>query len=185
MWTWFLEQGIRAVLLFTLVPIYGVMGVIIGYNIALAAKGIAVWILIRKKVAHPPWYAWKTFVAPLLSALCLYAIFESFARAVWVGEGDIGSTILVVVFCIFSAFFLSSFFAGFFGLWDEKNLAEFERAAKMVKTVGPLARFMYKCAWVGAVKLHSPFVKIHRIDIYDAAMVEARALTREKRLLEG
>ncbi len=184
MYTWFLEQGLRALLLFALVPLYGVIGVVIGYNIALATKGIAVWILIRKKIARPPWYAWKTFVAPILSALCLYAIFETFARLVWKGEGDIGSTILVVAVGGFSAFFLTAFFAGFFGLWDENNLKEFERAAKMVKTVGPLARFMYKCARFGAIKLHSPFVKIHRIDIYDAAMAEARSLTQEKRLLE-
>ncbi len=184
MWTWFLEQGIRAILLIFLVPPLGVMGVIIGYNIALATKGVAVWILIRKKISRPPWYAWKTFVAPLLSALCLYALFETFARLVWRGPGDILSTILVVAVGAFGAFFLSSFFAGFFGLWDENGLAEFDKASKMVKTVRPLARALYWCAWAGAVKLHSPFVKIHRIDIYDAAMVEARELTREKRLLE-
>ncbi len=184
MYTWFLEQGIRAILLILLVPPFGVMGVIIGYNIALASKGVAVWILIRKKIARPPWYAWKTFVAPALSALSLYVLFESFARLVWVGPGDIGSTILIVAIGLFSSFFLSTFFAGFFGLWDEKGLAEFDKATKMVKTVRPLARFLYRCAWAGAVKLHSPFVKVHRIDIYDAAMEEARALTREKRLLE-
>ncbi len=184
MYTWILEQGVRAIFLLLLVPPFGVIGVIIAYNIALAIKAVAVWILIRKKIARPPWYSWKTFVAPALSALSLYALLETFATLIWGGPGDIGSTIIIVVLGLFGSFFLSTFFAGFFGLWDEKGLAEFDKATKMVKTVRPLARFLYRCAWVGAVKLKSPFVKVHRIDIYDAAMEEARALTQEKRLLE-
>ncbi|MHA1341412.1 MAG: oligosaccharide flippase family protein [Promethearchaeota archaeon] len=181
LYTWILEQGLRVIGLLILIPRIGMQGVIIAYNIALTSKDIAVWILIRRIIWKGKVYPMKTFLAPFLSAVCIYLIFESVARQIW--TGDVLSTILLVIVGIFGGIFLSAFFAGFFGLWDKNTLAEFKRAAYMVKTVGFMSKSLYRLAEFGAVRLKSPFLKLSVIDIYDEAKKEAISLTKEKRIL--
>lgn len=182
LYTWILEQGVRAVAVILLIPRVGVMGVVYAYNLALASKDVAVWILIRRKIWHGKVYPWKTFVAPALSAGIILLVFESLARVLW--DGGILTTLVLVLATVLGGIYLSAFLAGFFGLWDDHTLADFAKAARMVHGVGGLARALYKCAEVGATRCHSPFHKLSPIDIYDAAMAEARALTREKRVLD-
>ncbi|MHA1730445.1 MAG: oligosaccharide flippase family protein [Promethearchaeota archaeon] len=180
LYTWIMEQGIRAVGLLILVPRIGMMGVIYSYNLALFLKGVTVWILIRKKIWHGPVYPWKMFAAPAISALSLYFILQAVASVVW--QGDLFSTIILVVVAVFGGFFLGTFFNGLLGLWDDDSLAEFDKASKMVKGVGFMARSLYKVAETGARA--SPLRNFNRVEIYAEAMEEARALTAEKRVLE-
>jgi len=181
LYTWILEQGMRAIGLFLLVPKIGMVGVIIAYNIALASKDIAVWILIRRIIWKGKVYFLKSFIAPLLTSICLYLILEMFANFIW--KPDVVSTIILVLLGIFGGIYLSAFFAGFFGLWDENTLKEFEKAARMVKTVGFMAQGLYKLAEFGALKLKNPFYKKCIIDIYEEAKNEAISLTNEKKVL--
>ncbi|MBD3349938.1 MAG: oligosaccharide flippase family protein [Candidatus Lokiarchaeota archaeon] len=181
LYTWIIEQSIRAVGYLVLIPTIGMEGVIIAYNLGLAVKDILVWILIRRIFWKGKFYTWKTFIAPLLSAVCLYFSIESIARVIW--NGNLLTTIIVVVISIFGGIYLSTFYNGFFGLWDDNTLKDFKKAADMVNGIGFMARGLYKTAEFAAKKTKSPFFGIHEIDIYEDAMKEAVELTHEKRVL--
>ncbi|GAB4317368.1 MAG: hypothetical protein Kow0069_20070 [Promethearchaeota archaeon] len=180
LYTWILEQGVRAVAMLLLIPRFGVIGVVHAYNLALATKDVTVWILIRRKIWHGPWYPWKMFVAPAAAAALTWLTLESFARGVW--AGDALTTIAVVLVSVFGGLFLNAFLNGLFGTWDSHLLADFARAAGMVKTVGFFARGLYGLAALGAKA--SPLREFNAVAIYEEAMAEAAQLTREKRVLD-
>lgn len=182
LYAWILEQSVRAIGAIVLIPMIGMQGVMIAYNLALFSKDIFVWILIRRIIWKGKVYPWKTVVAPIISAVILYIILEGIAQLIW--QLDLLTTIIVVLFSVFGGVYISAFLNGFFGLWDDNNLKEFKKATGMVKTVGFMARGLYRTAEFGAKTLKSPFHKKSPIDIYDEAMEEAKTLTHEKRVLD-
>ncbi len=189
---WVLEQSIRAVAMTYFVitesvvfGIYlgGMPGIIVGYCIGLFAKNIVVWTLIRKYIAAPKFYLWQTYIGPAIAAIANFLILEVFARLIWGGVDDIGSSALLFFIGVFPSLYWYSFLSGLTGAWDKNTLQEFNRASSMVKTrgLGWLSRRFYGSVALGArvSPLHDRFP----IDIYEEAMQEAKELTMEKKQL--
>ncbi len=189
---WILEQSIRAVAMtyFVLTEpvvfgIYlgGMPGIIIGYCIGLLVKDIAAWVLIRRTISAPRLYIWQSYVGPALAAIVNYAILEFISRIIWGGVNDILSSAVIFFIGTLPSLYIYSFISGITGTWDDRTMSEFKRAALMVRIrgIGWLARRFYDSVALGAriSPLHNRFP----IDIYDEAMAEAEALTREKKKL--
>jgi hypothetical protein len=71
------------------------------------------------------------------------------------------------------------FLSGLFGGWDDRNLAETEKAIALTRFVRPLAALMHRATVLGCrlSPLHGRFP----IDLAVAAAVEADELARERR----
>jgi O-antigen/teichoic acid export membrane protein len=194
---WVLEQSIRAVAM-TLFVIFepvvqlgpfsiylgGMPGIIMGYVVGLVIKDILAWILIRREISAPKLYKWQSYVGPGIAAIINYVILEILAQMIWGGVNDIVSSAILFFIGVFPSLYLFSFFSGLTGTWDERTLLEFKRASEMVRIrgIGWLARRFYGSIALGA-RL-SPLHDKYPIDIYDEAMAEAEALTKEKKALK-
>ena len=84
------------------------------------------------------------------------------------------------IIAVFLFFYVYSFLCGFFGFFDENTIGEFKKAAKMVKKpISKLSYPLYKFAEWGcraSPGLHNRYP----LDIFTAAMEEAKELEREK-----
>lgn len=177
---WIIEQGLRAILLFILVPTMQIMeSVIIAYMIALTVKDIFIWVVIETKIHKHTWNIWPTFISPAISGALIYLllkVMEGYAKNL----GLIGVLILFVA-TFFVVLFVYSFLNGFFGGYDDNTIAEFQKSANMVVGVGGLARGLYKCAKLGTKisPLHGKFPVKEYIEAYK----EADELTAIKKSL--
>jgi len=176
---WILEQGLRALFLVLLIPPFGMLGVVYAYIPALAAKDITAWYLIRKYISKPKPYWWHTFIGLGIAALINYGALELFARLTW--ANDIATSLLLLFMATFVSLFFFGFFTGLTGSWDDNTLEELRVSIRLVKGVGIFAKSLYKAIELGCriSPLHNKFP----VDLYSAAMEEARELTLEKKKL--
>ncbi|MHA1791490.1 MAG: hypothetical protein ACTSVI_02530 [Promethearchaeota archaeon] len=177
---WVIEQGTRATLLFFMIPDFQMLGVLWAYIPALIAKNIALWAFIYKHVTRPKPYFWVVWISPALSALLIYGCFELIAGFIW--TGDIVSTALLFLLGIFGGLYLYAFLTGLLGHWDKNTLQELDKATRMVKIVGFMARSMYHATKVGC-KI-SPLHDRWPLDVFPDAMRDAHELELEKKILK-
>ncbi len=183
---WVIEQSTRAILMLVLVlALKDMIAVLYAYIPAVFTKDIIAWIIVKRKISDYKVYPYKTFIAPILAAICNFAVLYFVGEALWVIEmGDkIINTAIIFLTGIFIFLYFYAFLDGLFGGYDDNTLTELEKAAKMVKgKLGFLSNSVYKAAHAGAriSPLHNKF----KVDIYKTAMEEAYELTLEKKVLK-
>ncbi|MEX2683490.1 MAG: lipopolysaccharide biosynthesis protein [Candidatus Sigynarchaeota archaeon] len=178
---WVIEQVSRALLLLAFIPGFQMLGVLYAYIPALVAKNISLWLFIYRYVTKPKAYWLVVWISPAISSLLVYFLFEyAIAPAVW--QGDLVSTALLFLIALFGGLYLYAFIAGILGHWDKNTIAELDKATRMVKVVGILARTLYHASRAG-YKL-CPFKDKHPVDVFTDAMREAHELEIEKKVLK-
>jgi len=185
--TWIIEQVTRAILMFLFVILFrDMVYVIIAYIPAVFVKDIVAWLIVRKKIIKFKFYPFKTFIAPVISAMINFIVLYYFSELIWmIPLGDkIINTAIIFLLGIFVFIFFYAFLDGFLGGYDDNTLQEFQRATSLVTSRGIKAfpKTMNKLAKLGS-KI-SPFHNKFKIDIYEEAMKEAYDLTLEKRILK-
>ncbi|MBD3186172.1 hypothetical protein GF325_05035 [Candidatus Bathyarchaeota archaeon] len=176
---WIVEQGIRAILLLTLIPALRLMeAAIITYIISLAIKNVLVLVLIRKKIHKWDWNLWQSFIAPILSAIICALILKAIAIFLKTGVGMVDAVLLFVI-TLFLFGHIHGFFIGLLGGYDDNTLGELDLATKMVTGVRGFTRLYYLMTRAGA-KI-SPLHNRFKNDVFQLAMQEARELTAIKR----
>ncbi|MBN2153023.1 MAG: lipopolysaccharide biosynthesis protein, partial [Candidatus Lokiarchaeota archaeon] len=178
---WVIEQISRALLLLAFIPGFQMLGVLYAYIPALVAKNISLWIFIYRYVTRPKAYWLVVWISPAVSSIIVYFLFE-YAIAPFVWQGDLISTALLFLVGLFGGLYLYAFLAGVFGHWDRNTIAELDKATRMVKVVGVLARSLYHASRAGYMV--SPFKDKHPVDVFMDAMREAHELEIEKKVLK-
>ena len=189
--SWVIEQTLRAILLFLFIPRYAfftqrfdspLVAVMFAYIPALIIKNIYMWWGIRRSEYFQfPWkdWYWQGLIAPLLTAGMFYAVIEGIARIVW--KVDIVTSVLLLVIATLPGLYLFAFFSGLFGAFDDKTMAEFERAVYMAGALKFMTIPLFRSARFGA--RFSPLHNRFPLSIYALAKEEAEELTREKKRL--
>jgi O-antigen/teichoic acid export membrane protein len=178
MWMLIMEQAIRIVLMFLLMPSLGLTGLILAYFVALAIKDVVAWWVNARLILSLRIFWWQTAVAPLLAGLINWGLLRLLGNAM--GGDEINQIMAVALF--FAALLLSlpvfCFFNGLFGGWDNAGLAELRRACGLSSLGKPIAWLIYYASALGArlSPLHGRFA----IDIYGQAQREAQSLTEER-----
>lgn len=178
MWMLVMEQAIRIVLMFLLMPSQGLTGLILAYFVALAIKDVVAWWVNARVILSLRIFWWQTAVAPLLAGMINWIGLRLLGNAM--GGDEINQIMAVALF--FAALLLSlpvfCFFNGLFGGWDNAGLAELRRACKLSSLGKPIAWLIYYASALGArlSPLHGRFA----IDIYGRAQREAQSLTAER-----
>jgi hypothetical protein len=133
------------------------------------------WFIIRKKISKPKRYLWNSWFAPGIASIILFVVLH-YLTYIFTGWLILAEFILAV----FVLFYVYSFLCGFLGFYDANTLAEFKKAANMIKKpIFYLAYPMYKFAEWGckaSPRLHGRYP----LDVYEGAMAEARELEQEK-----
>lgn len=178
MWMLIMEQAIRILLMFLLMPTLGLSGLILAYVVALPIKNVIAWLLNGRLILPFRIYWWQTAVAPLLAGMVNWALLRALGDAM--GGAEINQITSVILFFIALLPSLPVFclFAGFFGGWDDDGLIELRRAAGLSNLGKPIAWLIYYASAIGArlSPLHGRFP----LDLYDDAQFEAEALTGER-----
>jgi O-antigen/teichoic acid export membrane protein len=178
MWMLIMEQTIRIVLMFALMPSLGLTGLILAYVIALPIKDVVAWWLNGRLIMSFRIYWWQTAVAPLLAGLVNLLLLRVLGNAM--GGDEINQITAVVLFFVGLLPFLPIFFffSGLFGGWDDGGLAELRRAAGLSSLGKPIAWLIFYASAMGArlSPLHGRFP----VDLQGRAHVEAATLTRER-----
>ncbi len=177
---WVIEQVSRAVLLFAFIPGFQMLGVLYAYIPALVAKNIALWLVIYRYVTKPKAYWIVVWISPAISAIIVYVLFE-YVVAPLVWHGDLLTTAILFLAALFGGLYLYAFIAGLLGHWDKNTIAELDKATRMVKVVGFLARTLYHASCLGYMVC--PFKDKHPVDVFMDAMREAHELEIEKKVL--
>ncbi len=178
MWLLIMEQTIRILLMFLLMPSLGLTGLILAYVVALPIKNVAAWWINRRLILPFRIYWWQTAVAPLLAGAVNWALLRGLGAAM--GGDDINQINSVILFFIalLPSLPVFCFFDGMFGGWDDPGLAELRRAAGLSSLGKPIAWLIYYASALGArlSPLHGRFP----VDLFDMAQVEARTLTQAR-----
>jgi O-antigen/teichoic acid export membrane protein len=185
--SWIIEQSIRATLLFLFIPTFQMMGVLMAYIPALTTKNIFMWIVIRKKVVAPKPYFTVTWISPIVSALIVAGVIYLVDMLIWTPPvlaaiTPLGAAGVLFLIALYGGFYLYAFLTGLLGHWDNNTIQELDKASKMVKIVGFMARGMYKAAKAG---YHlCPFKDRWPLDVFNDGMREAHELEIEKKVLK-
>jgi hypothetical protein len=178
-----MEQTIRIVLMFALMPSLGLSGLILAYVIALPIKDVVAWWLNGRLIMSFRIYWWQTAVAPLLAGLVNLLLLRVLGNAM--GGNEVNQITAVILFFVALLPFLPIFFffSGLFGGWDDAGLAELRRAAGLSSLGKPIAWLIFYASAMGArlSPLHGRFP----VDLQGRAHVEAATLTRERASLLG
>ncbi len=170
------EQAIRVVLALVLLASYQIYALIIAYFIGLLAKSVAAYWINHRLCFPQRFYFWQGFAAPLLAGAAHWAVLRWSLGLLW--QGDQLSSVLIFFLAILPSFPLFALFYGIFGGWDDGTLAELRQAVDLSSFMRPLAWVFWAASSLGArlSPLHGRFP----IDIREAALAEARALTEER-----
>jgi O-antigen/teichoic acid export membrane protein len=181
MWIWIAEQGIRALGLLILVPLYGMAGVLYAYIPGLLTKNITLLIIIRKKITRPKMYYWQTWIAPGLAALINWFLLESLAKVFW--KGDLVTSIGLFFIAVLGFINVYGFLTGFLGAWDQNEMKELEYAVKIGhKAINFFNFVIYNSARLAFI-IKSPFIGKSKIDIWEQAQKEMDELQQMKKKL--
>jgi O-antigen/teichoic acid export membrane protein len=178
MWMLILEQSLRILLMFLLMPSMGLEGLILAYFVALAMKDVVAWWLNGRLIMSYRIYWWQTAAAPLLAGLINWALLRLLGSAMGGDEIDQISAVLLFFIALLPSLPVYFFFNGLFGGWDDAGLTELRRAAGLSSLGKPIAWLIYYASSAGArlSPLHGRFP----VDLYDEANKEAAALTNER-----
>jgi O-antigen/teichoic acid export membrane protein len=178
MWMLLLEQSIRILLMFLLMPSLGLNGLILAYVVALPIKNVVAWWINGKLIISYHIYWWQTVIAPLLAGTVNWAILRALGAEMGGNEIDQITSVILFFVALLPSLPLFCFFSGLFGGWDDAGLAELRNAAGLSSLGKPIAWLIYYAAALGArlSPLHNRFP----IDLYSSARREARSLTGER-----
>ena len=178
MWLLIMEQSIRILFMFLLMPSLQLTGVILAYLIALPIKNIVAWWINGRLILRFRIYWWQTAMAPLLAGLVNWALLRILGNAL--GGAEINQIMGVILFLValLPSLPVFCFFSGLFGGWDDNSLAELRRAARLSSLGKPIAWLIYHTAALGA--RYSPLHGRFPVDLYNEAQTEASALTQER-----
>ncbi len=170
------EQVLRVVLALLLLERLQINALIIAYFVGLLSKDFVGYVINHRICFPQRFYPWQSLIAPLLAGAAHYAVLRWLGGLLW--HGDQISSVLLFFIGILLSFPLFAFLYAFFGGWDDGSLAELRQAVDLSGIARPLARIFYAASALGAriSPLHGRFP----IDIRDAALEEARALTKER-----
>jgi hypothetical protein len=114
--------------------------------------------------------------APFLAGGAHYLVLRWITGLIW--QGDQLTSVLIFLIGILFSYPLFAFFYGLFGGWDEDTLSELKHAAELSSFMRLLAFLFWRATSIGAhiSPLHNRF----RIDIRQAALLEAQSLTDER-----
>lgn len=182
--SWVIEQASRVIFLLIFMIPMQMMGVLLAWLLSLVLKVIYQWYTIRRVITKSSFYVWKSFIAPGIAAVINMGLLYLFRGIMF--QGDIFTAIALFIIGFFLFLPIYSFLTGVLGAWDPNTLREFDKASKMVSTVGIFAREIYRMAEWGAKWGEKHFFNLHNrfiIDIYDDAIKEAAELTQIKQKL--
>lgn len=183
MWLLIMEQTIRIVFMFLLMPSMGLTGLILAYVVALPIKNVVAWWINRRLILVFRIYWWQTAVAPLLAGMVNWMLLRALGTAMGGDESNQITAVILFFIALLPSLPVFCFFAGLFGGWDDAGLAELRRAAGLSSLGKPVAWLIYHASAFGA-RL-SPLHGRYPLDLYDEAQVEAMALTKERVSLVG
>jgi len=173
----FAEQLIRIFFMWILLERFQVTALIIAYFIGLFTKGIAAYIVNNKYCYPQRFFVWQSLIAPLLAGAAHFLIMFWVTQLIW--TGDQITSIIIFFIGVLPSFPIFMFLYGLVGGWDQATLDELGEAASMTGLIRPLAKWgLYAPSAFGA--RISPLNGRFPITIRAEAMVEAKALTREK-----
>jgi O-antigen/teichoic acid export membrane protein len=171
-----MEQVIRVVLVLLLLERFQINALIVAYFVGLLTKDIVAYLVNHRLCFPQRFYVWQSLTAPLLAGAAHYLVLRWLGGLIW--RGDQITSIVIFFVGILPSFPLFAFFYGLFGGWDDQTLAELRRAVDLSSFMRPLAWVFWAANALGArlSPLHGRFP----IDIYPAALEEARSLTEER-----
>jgi O-antigen/teichoic acid export membrane protein len=183
MWLLIMEQTIRILLMWLLMPSLELTGLILAYVVALPIKNVAAWWINGRLIMPFRIYWWQTAVAPLLAGGVNWLLLRSLGTAMGGDEINQIAAVLLFFIALLPSLPVFCLFAGLFGGWDDAGLAELRRAAGLSSLGKPIAWLIYYASALGArlSPLHGRFP----LDLHDEAQAEARALTVERASLVG
>jgi hypothetical protein len=149
--------------------------------VTLGIKAFVVYWVNNRYCFPQRFYFWQTLGASALAAVSHFLWLRWFTGLIW--QQDEVTSILILAFGLLVSFPVYSFLYGFFGGWDDKTLAEFDRGTKLSSFMKPMTRLFYHSSRLGArvSPLHGRFP----ISNFDQARREAEVLTEERvKLLE-
>jgi O-antigen/teichoic acid export membrane protein len=185
-YAWAIEQSTRACLDLLLIPfLHQYIAVWYAYLPATTLKVIFEYYIVRKKIVKFEWATVHNFIAPGLAAAVVCGLDWMLLQVVFfplmLVLPSLVVTLIFFLISVFSSLFLYLFLLAFFGGWDDNTLKQFERGLNVIKFVGKLFRAFYLVSEVG--HRYSPVKNRFPVKMYDAAMLEAKELTLEKRKL--
>jgi O-antigen/teichoic acid export membrane protein len=171
-----MEQAIRIALALILLERFQINAMIVAYFVALLAKDIAAYLINHRLCFPQRFYVWQSLTAPLLAGAAHYLVLRWVGGLIW--RGDQITSIAIFFIGILPSFPLFAFFYGLFGGWDDQTLAELRRAVNSSSFLRPVAWVFWAANALGAriSPLHGRFP----IDLYAAALAEAKSLTEER-----
>jgi O-antigen/teichoic acid export membrane protein len=170
------EQVIRVALAWVLLDRLQIYALIVAYFVGLTIKNVAAYA-INNRVCFPQrYYAWQSLAAPLLAGAAHFLVLRWLGGMLW--HGDQVTSVLIFFIGILPSFPLFAFFYALFGGWDPETLREFRGSVDLSNFMRPFAWLFWAASELGASlsPLHGRFP----IDIREAAVEEARELTRER-----
>jgi O-antigen/teichoic acid export membrane protein len=171
-----MEQFIRIVLAYILMPHFQINALIIAYIVAIAIKDIVAYIANHKLCFPQRFYFWQSFAAPILAGVAHFVILRWITGLIWDG-GQITS-VLILTIAILPSYPLYAFLYGLFGGWDDATLEEVHRTVEISSITKPFAWLFWKATALGAriSPIHNRFPITNR----QAAQEEAESLVQER-----
>jgi hypothetical protein len=172
----FMEQLIRILLAFILLPSLQINALIIAYIAAIMIKNVVAYIANHKLCFPQRFYFWQSLGAPLLAGLVHFAFLRWIGGLIW--TGDQITSVLILTLAILPSYPIFAFIYGLFGGWDDATLEEVHRAIEISTLVKPFAWLFWKSTALGArfSPLHNRFPISNR----QAALDEALSLKQER-----
>jgi len=142
------EQTVRIVLMFLLVPSLQLYGLILAYCVALPLKDVLAWVWNYRAILKFRIHVWQTAIAPVLACLCNTFILRWIGGMIW-SPNQLSSMLLFLIGTV-GTLPLYSFFSGLFGGWDNSSLQGLAAAARMSPIAKPMGSIIYYPAQLGA-----------------------------------
>lgn len=171
-----MEQFMRIVLAYLLMPSLQINALIIAYIVAIMTKNIVAYIANHKLCFPQRIYFWQSLGAPILAGVVQYGVIRWITGLIW--QGDQVTSILILTIAILPSYPIYAFVYGLFGGWDDATLEEVHRAAQISTITKPFAWLFWKATAIGArlSPLHNRFPISNR----QAALDEAQSLIQER-----
>jgi len=176
------EQAIRIGLLVVLLEKFQIVALIIAYFVGILVRGAVAYFVAHRYCFPQRFYFWQSLGAPVLAAGLHYLFLNLIASFVW--QGDEISSVLLFFIGLVPAMPFFFFFYALAGGWDDAGLEEVIEASQMTGFLRSVVNVVFVLPSIWGAKL-SPLHNRFPINMHEAAMVEAQALTEEKVNLAG
>jgi O-antigen/teichoic acid export membrane protein len=171
-----MEQFMRIVLAYLLLPTLQINALIIAYIVAIMTKNIVAYIANNRLCFPQRFYFWQSLGAPILAGVVHFAVVRWISGLIW--DGGQVTSIVILTIAILPSYPLYAFLYGLFGGWDDATLEEVHRAVEISTIMKPFAWLFWKSTALGArlSPIHNRFPITNR----QAAQDEAESLVHER-----